>query len=100
MDDTIVASSSQEATDAVLKDLQNDFVALKDLGNLHYFLALRRSNLKMDFYCHKKNMLRILLSELAWVIANQLILLYPIQRNSVLSKEINLDLRTLQSIVV
>jgi histone deacetylase 1/2 len=35
IDDIIVASSSQAATDALLKDLQCDF-ALKDLGDLHY----------------------------------------------------------------
>jgi hypothetical protein len=39
VDDIIVASSSQEATNALLKDLEKDF-ALKDLGNLHYFLGI------------------------------------------------------------
>jgi hypothetical protein len=39
VDDIIVASSSQEATDALLRDLQRDF-ALKDLGDLHYFLGI------------------------------------------------------------
>jgi hypothetical protein len=39
VDDIIVASCSQAATDALLKDLQNEF-ALKDLGNLHYFLGI------------------------------------------------------------
>jgi histone deacetylase 1/2 len=34
-----VASSSQKATDKLLKDLQDDF-ALKDLGDLHYFLGI------------------------------------------------------------
>jgi hypothetical protein len=34
-----VASSSQEAMDAMLKDLRSDF-ALKDLGRLHYFLGI------------------------------------------------------------
>jgi hypothetical protein len=34
-----VASSSQEAVDAMLKDLRSDF-ALKDLGQLHYFLGI------------------------------------------------------------
>jgi hypothetical protein len=37
--DIIVASSSQEAVDAMLKDLRSDF-ALKDLGRLHYFLGI------------------------------------------------------------
>jgi histone deacetylase 1/2 len=39
VDDIIVASCSQAATDALLKDLQSEF-ALKDLGNLHYFLGV------------------------------------------------------------
>lgn len=39
VDDIIVASSSQEATDALLKDLEKEF-ALKDLGELHYFLGI------------------------------------------------------------
>ncbi|XP_066385162.1 uncharacterized protein [Miscanthus floridulus] len=39
VDDIIVASSSQEATDSLLKDLEREF-ALKDLGDLHYFLGI------------------------------------------------------------
>jgi histone deacetylase 1/2 len=39
VDDIIVASSMQSATLALLKDLGQDF-ALKDLGNLHYFLGI------------------------------------------------------------
>lgn len=39
VDDIIVASYSQEATNALLKDLEREF-ALKDLGDLHYFLGI------------------------------------------------------------
>jgi histone deacetylase 1/2 len=39
VDDIIVASSSTDATKALLVDLQRDF-ALKDLGDLHYFLGI------------------------------------------------------------
>jgi histone deacetylase 1/2 len=39
VDDIIVASSSQEATNALLKDLEREF-ALKDLDDLHYFLGI------------------------------------------------------------
>jgi histone deacetylase 1/2 len=39
VDDIIVASSSQATTNSLLKDLQHDF-ALKDLGDLHYFLDI------------------------------------------------------------
>jgi hypothetical protein len=39
VDDIIVASSSLEDTSALLCDLERDF-ALKDLGELHYFLGI------------------------------------------------------------
>jgi histone deacetylase 1/2 len=39
VDDIIVVSSSQEATTTLLNDLRSDF-ALKDLGDLHYFLGI------------------------------------------------------------
>jgi histone deacetylase 1/2 len=39
VDDITVASSSMEATRAMLKDLEKDF-ALKDFGDLHYFLGI------------------------------------------------------------
>ena len=39
VDDIIVVSSSQEAVAALLQDLQKEF-ALKDLGDLHYFLGI------------------------------------------------------------
>jgi hypothetical protein len=44
VDDIIVASSLQEATSALLKDLEKDF-ALKDLGDLHYFLGIEVKHL-------------------------------------------------------
>jgi histone deacetylase 1/2 len=48
VDDIIVASSSPDATKALLADLQRDF-ALKDLGDLHYFLGIKvkRGNTSM-----------------------------------------------------
>jgi histone deacetylase 1/2 len=45
VDDIIVASSSQAATNALLKDLQSEF-ALKDLGDLHYFLGIEVKRLE------------------------------------------------------
>jgi hypothetical protein len=39
VDDIIVASSMQDATIALLQDLNKEF-ALKDLGDLHYFLGI------------------------------------------------------------
>jgi hypothetical protein len=40
VDDIIVVSSKQEAVLAHLRDLQQEF-ALKDLGDLHYFLGIK-----------------------------------------------------------
>jgi hypothetical protein len=39
VDDIIVVSSSEEATSMLLHNLEKDF-ALKDLGELHYFLGI------------------------------------------------------------
>ena len=39
VDDIIVASSVQEATTSLLQDLRKEF-ALKDLGDLHFFLGI------------------------------------------------------------
>ena len=49
VDDIIVASSSQAATDALLEDLSREF-ALKDLGDLHYFLCMKFTKLMMALY--------------------------------------------------
>lgn len=40
VDDIVVVSSSEQATKALLCDLQTEF-ALKDLGDLHYFLGIQ-----------------------------------------------------------
>jgi hypothetical protein len=40
VDDIIEASSSYEAMDALLRDLEKDF-GIKDLGKLHYFLGIQ-----------------------------------------------------------
>ena len=40
VDDIIVACSSEEAVDALLRDLKEEF-SIKDLGELHYFLAIQ-----------------------------------------------------------
>jgi histone deacetylase 1/2 len=54
VDDIIVASSSHSATQALLKDLQAEF-ALKDLGDLHYFLGIEVRKCMMVLCSHKKN---------------------------------------------
>jgi len=45
VDDIIVASSTPQATSALLGDLKEDF-ALKDLGDLHYFLGIEVNKVK------------------------------------------------------
>ena len=40
VDDIITVSSSQEAIDALLHDLEKEF-AVKDFGELHYFLGIQ-----------------------------------------------------------
>lgn len=45
VDDIIVASSSPKATAALLKNLNDEF-ALKDLGDLHYFLGIEVSKVQ------------------------------------------------------
>jgi histone deacetylase 1/2 len=53
VDDIIVASSSQKATYALLKDLQADF-ALKDLGDLHYFLGIEVKRKEDDLVMYQQ----------------------------------------------
>lgn len=57
VDDIIVASSSLEATTALLKDLEKDF-ALKDLGDLHYFLGIEVKR-SPDSSCSVKNAMQL-----------------------------------------
>ena len=45
VDDIIIASSSERATAALLQDLKGEF-ALKDLGELHYFLGIEVSKVE------------------------------------------------------
>jgi hypothetical protein len=45
VDDIIVTSSSNKAIEALLSDLRSDF-ALKDLGDLHYFLGIEVEKIK------------------------------------------------------
>jgi hypothetical protein len=45
VDDIIVASSSQDVTMCLLQNLEKDF-ALKDLGDLHYFLGIEVTKVK------------------------------------------------------
>lgn len=53
VDHIIVASSSQEATVALLKDLEQDF-ALKDLGDLHSFSVLKSNALVIVWFYNKR----------------------------------------------
>ena len=49
VDDIIVTSSSDEAVTGLLKDLNSEF-ALKDLGDLHYFLGIEVKRAGNDLY--------------------------------------------------
>jgi histone deacetylase 1/2 len=65
VDDIVVASLLEKAVDALLHDLGLDF-ALKDLGDLHYFLTI-------ELFYLKKNMPRICFIELTCKFAKLLI---------------------------
>jgi histone deacetylase 1/2 len=82
VDDIIVASSSLEGTKALLSDLQKDF-ALKDLGDLHYFLESKLKETPMVWYYHKGSMQMIYYFGLVWISANLLTLHYLVHKNSV-----------------
>jgi hypothetical protein len=45
VDDIIIASSSSTTVDILLKDLREEF-ALKDLGELHYYLCVEVHKMK------------------------------------------------------
>jgi hypothetical protein len=55
VDDIIVANSSQDATMCLLWNLEKDF-ALKDLGDLHYFLGIEVTKVKDGILLTQKNM--------------------------------------------
>jgi hypothetical protein len=57
IDDIIVASSSNKATQALLQDLQKEF-ALKDLGELNYFLEIEVTKIKDGLLLTQENMLQ------------------------------------------
>jgi hypothetical protein len=65
VDDIIVASSSQEAVDAMLKDLRSDF-ALKDLGQLHYFLGIEVQHISNGIHLSQGKSASDMLHESRW----------------------------------
>jgi hypothetical protein len=65
VDDIIVASSSQEAVDAMLKDLRSDF-ALKDLGQLHYFLGIEVQHISNGIHLSQGKYASDMLHESRW----------------------------------
>ena len=68
VDDIIVASSSSDATTCLLKDLKLEF-ALKDLGDLHYFLGIEVKQVK-DGILLTTNIPLIFSGEWDWNIVN------------------------------
>jgi histone deacetylase 1/2 len=74
VDDIIVVSSTPEATSGLLRNLKEAF-ALKDLGDLHYFLGMEVTKVRDGIILSQENMLLIYLKELTCGAANQLLLL-------------------------
>jgi hypothetical protein len=58
VDDIIVASSMPSATTTLLSDLNKEF-ALKDLGNLHYFLGIEVNKVSDGIILSQENMLQM-----------------------------------------
>jgi hypothetical protein len=65
VDDIIVASSSQAATDALLKDLSQEF-ALKDLGDLSYFLGIEVQKVDNGLVLSQSKYAHDILTRLVW----------------------------------
>ncbi|KAK1620319.1 hypothetical protein QYE76_025836 [Lolium multiflorum] len=68
VDDIIVASSSQAATDALLKDLSHEF-ALKDLGDLHFFFGIEVQKVDNGIVLSQAKYAQDILTRWAWLIA-------------------------------
>jgi histone deacetylase 1/2 len=62
VDDIIVTSSSDKAIAALLKDLNDDF-AIKDLGDLHFFLGLEVKKTKNGLLLTQEKYARDLLKK-------------------------------------
>lgn len=69
VDDIIVASSMASATSAFLQDLTNDF-ALKDLGDLHYFLGIEVSKVNSGIILAQKKYANDILRRVGCKIVN------------------------------
>jgi histone deacetylase 1/2 len=58
VDDIIVVSSTSKATSGLLDELKKDY-ALKDLGELHYFLGMEVTKVCDGVIYHKTSMPQI-----------------------------------------
>jgi hypothetical protein len=87
VDDIIVASSSDQATQALLQDLQKDF-ALKDLGELNYFLGIEVTKIKDGLLLTQEKYASDLLKGSICQIANMLLVLYPLVKNYLFMREL------------
>jgi hypothetical protein len=70
VDDIIVASSSSIATDALLKNLRKEF-ALKDLGDLNYFLGIEINKVNDGLVLSQCKYARDIFGRMCWFIGCQ-----------------------------
>lgn len=85
VDDIIVTSSSNEAIAGLLKDLSTDF-ALKDLGDLHYFLGIEVKKDDDGLHLSQEKMPLIWSKRLACKVVNPHLLLCQVLKNCLLQK--------------
>lgn len=99
VDDIIVASSTQDATKALQRDLNKDF-ALKDLGELHYFLGIEVNKIQGGIVLTQANMQMMYCDILVRRIVNLLVHRCQFQKNFRLMREHYLDRMMLLTIEV
>ena len=93
VDDIIVTSSSVRALDALLQDLRMDF-ALKDLGNLHFFLGIEVKHVARGIILSQEKYVQDILERVGMKGCNPLQPRCPLQRSVLFMMERHLEPRT------
>jgi hypothetical protein len=91
VDDIIVASSVPSATTALLSDLNKEF-ALKDLGDLHYFLGIEVNKVSDGIVLSQEKYASDILKRVGMSDLNHQIHQYQPQKNFQFMKEVCLVL--------